>query len=92
MPLRVSKWQALSMIRDTSIKLFLLFFLSLIFSQSQSPYLDIANELMVRQKLSTKLPDIFDNSKFTEVANKLDNIIFKIDCSHLRIKNISVDI
>ena len=55
--------------------LLLIFIISIISGQTQSPYLHIANELLVRKKLSSKLPDVFDNSKFTEIANKLDNII-----------------
>ena len=37
--------------------------------------LDIANELLVRKKLSSKLPDVFDDSKFNEIATKLDDIV-----------------
>ena len=60
--------------RNLSLKFILLFFANLIFTQEQSPVLDIANELLVRQKLSNKLPDVFDDLKFTEMINKLDNI------------------
>ena len=55
-------------------KLIAFFLIGLIVCQNQTPYLDIANELLVRKKLSTKLPDVFDNAKYTEVTNKLDNI------------------
>ena len=60
--------------RNLSLKFILLFFANLIFTQEQSPVLDIANELLVRKKLSNKLPDVFDDLKFTEMINKLDNI------------------
>ena len=60
--------------KNLSLKFILLFFANLIFTQEQSPALDIANELLVRQKLSNKLPDVFDDIKFTEMINKLDNI------------------
>ena len=55
-------------------KFILLSFIGLIVGQNQSPYLDIANELLVRKKLSRKLPDVFDNAKFFEVTDKIDNI------------------
>ena len=51
------------------------FLVSFIIGQTQSPYLDVANELLVRKKLSSKLPDVFDDTKFNEIANKLDNIV-----------------
>ena len=60
--------------RNISYKLFLIFLAGIIFAQSQSPYLDIANELLVRKKLSKKLPDVFDEAKFIEVTGKIDNI------------------
>ena len=59
---------------NPSLKFILLFFANLIFTQELSPVLDIANELLVRKKLSNKLPDVFDDLKFTEMINKLDNI------------------
>ena len=55
-------------------KLIIISFIGLIIAQSQSPYLDIANELLVRKKLSKKLPDVFDEAKFIEVIGKIDNI------------------
>ena len=42
--------------------------------KKKNPYLDVANELLVRKKLSKKLPDVFQESKFLELADKLDNI------------------
>ena len=53
--------------------MFFCFFEQLV-CQSKSPYIDIANELLVRKKLSSKLPDVFDDVKFAEVVSKLDNI------------------
>ena len=55
-------------------KFILLAFIGLIIGQNQSPYLDIANELLVRKKLSKKLPDVFDNTKYTEMVDKIDAI------------------
>jgi len=55
-------------------KFILLSFISLLIGQNQSPYLDIANELLVRKKLAKKLPDVFDNAKYSEVVNKIDQI------------------
>ena len=40
-------------------KFILVSFIGLIIGQNQSPYLDIANELLVRKKLAKKLPDYF---------------------------------
>jgi len=51
---------------------FLIF--SIAFSNIESSYLDIANELLVRKKLSQKLPDVFDNNKFIEIANNINSI------------------
>ena len=45
-------------------KFILLSFIGLLIGQNQSPYLDIANELLVRKKLAKKLPDVFDNAKY----------------------------
>ena len=54
---------------------FILFsFIGLLIGQNQSPYLDIANELLVRKKLAKKLPDVFDNAKYSEVVDKIDAI------------------
>ena len=53
-------------------KLIVLSLIGLIFGQDKTHYLDIANELLVRKKLSTKLPDVFDIAKYTEVINKLE--------------------
>ncbi len=55
-------------------KYILIFFIGLIIGQNQSPYLDIANELLVRKKLAKKLPDVFDNAKYSEVVDKIDAI------------------
>jgi len=55
-------------------KFILISFIGLIIGQNQSPYLDIANELLVRKKLAKKLPDVFDNAKYSEVVNKIDEI------------------
>ena len=55
-------------------KFIIISFIGLLIGQSQSPYLDIANELLVRKKLSKKLPDVFDETKFSEVMDKIDNI------------------
>ena len=60
--------------RNISYKLFLITLAGIIFAQNQSPYLDIANELLVRKKLAKKLPDIFDNAKYSEVVDKIDAI------------------
>jgi len=60
--------------RNISYKLFLISLTGILFTQVQSPYLDIANELLVRKKLAKKLPDVFDNAKFSEVVNKIDVI------------------
>ena len=60
--------------RNISYKLFLIFLAGIIFAQNQSPYLDIANELLVRKKLAKKLPDVFDNAKYSEVVDKIDAI------------------
>ncbi|SVC93975.1 uncharacterized protein METZ01_LOCUS346829, partial [marine metagenome] len=48
--------------------------LNLLIAIDQNPYLDIANELLVRKKLSKKLPDIFEEVKFEEITGKLDDI------------------
>jgi len=53
-------------------KFILLAFIGIIIGQNQSPYLDIANELLVRKKLAKKLPDVFDNAKYSEVVDKID--------------------
>ena len=53
-------------------KFILLSFIGLSIGQNQSPYLDIANELLVRKKLAKKLPDVFDNAKYFEVVDKID--------------------
>ncbi|SVD73770.1 uncharacterized protein METZ01_LOCUS426624, partial [marine metagenome] len=55
-------------------KYILILFIGLIIGQDQSPYLDIANELLVRKKLAKKLPDVFDNAKYSEVVDKIDAI------------------
>ena len=55
-------------------KYILISFIALIIGQDQSPYLDIANELLVRKKLAKKLPDVFDNAKYSEVVDKIDAI------------------
>ena len=55
-------------------KLILFSLIGIIIGQNQSPYLDIANELLVRKKLSKKLPDVFDDVKFSEMVDKIDNI------------------
>ena len=55
-------------------KLVLLSFVGQIFCQNTTPYLDIANELLVRKKLAKKLPDVFDNAKYSEVVDKIDDI------------------
>ena len=47
--------------RNLALKIILIFSASLILAQDQNLYLDIANELLVRKKLSAKLPDVFDN-------------------------------
>ena len=60
--------------RNISYKLFFILLAGIIFAENQSPYLEIANELIVRKKLSSKLPDVFDAVKFAEIANRLDNI------------------
>ena len=39
-----------------------------------TPYRDIANELIVRIKLSHKFPEVINNDKFQELAIKLDSI------------------
>lgn len=49
-------------------------FLGLILAGVESPYLDVANELMVRKKLAQKLPDVFDNNKFIEIVNEINSI------------------
>ena len=49
-------------------------FLGLIFADIDSPYLDTANELLVRKKLSEKLPGVFDNDKFIEIINSINSI------------------
>ena len=49
-------------------------FLTLIFAGIESPYLDVANELLVRKKLAQKLPDVFDNNKFIEIVNEINSI------------------
>ena len=67
---------------NKSFKLYFIFLASIIFAQNQSPYLEIANELMVRKKLSAKLPDVFDEIKFTEIATKLDNIALILSQLH----------
>jgi len=55
-----------------SISTFILVsFIGLLIGQNQSPYLDIANELLVRKKLAKKLPDVFDNAKYSEVVDKM---------------------
>ena len=51
--------------------LFFLLFTGFIFSQNVSPYLDTANELLVRKKLSSKLPDVFDDEKFNEIEESI---------------------
>ena len=55
-------------------KFILLSFIGLLIGQDQSPYLDIANELLVRKKLSSKLPDVFDDAKFSDIIDNLDQI------------------
>ena len=55
-------------------KLILFSLIGIIIGQNQSPYLDIANELLVRKKLSKKLPDVFDDVKFSEIVAMIDNI------------------
>tara|TARA_B100001250_G_scaffold414155_1_gene450969 strand:+ start:1387 stop:3768 length:2382 start_codon:yes stop_codon:yes gene_type:complete len=55
-------------------KLYFFLIFSIAFSNIQSPYLDIANELLVRKKLAQKLPDVFDDSKFLEIVNKINSI------------------
>ena len=62
--------------------MFVCFFEQLV-CQSKSPYIDIANELLVRKKLSSKLPDVFDDAKFAEVVSKLDNIAQIKPTSHI---------
>ena len=59
---------------NISYKLFIIFLTGIICAQIQSPYLDIANELLVRKKLAKKLPDVFDNAKYSEVVDKIDAI------------------
>ena len=58
--------------RNIYFKLILLLISGFLISQDQSPFLDIANELLVRKKLADKLPDVFDDTKFLEVVNKID--------------------
>ncbi|MDP6936608.1 MAG: TonB-dependent receptor [Candidatus Marinimicrobia bacterium] len=41
-------------------------------ARDQSPYLETANELLVRRKLADKLPDVFDDKKFLEIVGKID--------------------
>ena len=55
-------------------KLILFSLIGIIIGQNHSPYLDIANELLVRKKLSKKLPDVFDDVKFSEMVDNIDNI------------------
>ena len=59
-------------------KIYLNIFTILLFcflsAQNSSLYLETANELKVRKKLSDKLPDVFDQSKFIEIVKKLDAI------------------
>ena len=55
-------------------KIVLISLVGLIIGQNQSPYIDIANELLVRKKLAKKLPDVFDNAKYTEIVDKIDAI------------------
>ncbi|RMZ49457.1 hypothetical protein EB821_02185 [Candidatus Marinimicrobia bacterium PRS2] len=58
----------------------ILFSLVNLFSQDNAqlyqdtPYWDIANELIVRIKLSQKFPEVMNNDKFQELAIKLDRI------------------
>ena len=58
----------------------ILFSLVNLFSQDNAqlsqdtPYRDIANELIVRIKLSQKFPEVINNDKFQELAIKLDSI------------------
>ena len=58
----------------------ILFSLVNLFSQDNAqlsqdtPYWDIANELIVRIKLSQKFPEVINNDKFQELAIKLDSI------------------
>ena len=37
-------------------------------------YVNIANELIVRTKLSSRLPEVINKEKFNEIASKLDSI------------------
>ena len=69
-------------IKSITISIFtILFSYGYLFSQENmlssnqySPYLNIANELLVRAKLSKRLPEVIDKNKFDEIANKLDSL------------------
>ena len=59
-------------------------------AEANSPYVDIANELLVRKKLSKKLPGVFNENKFLEIENKINsiaNIDSKDSRSQLKVAN-----
>ena len=61
-------------INKIKIFIFACFFISITICENKNPYSETVNELIVRKKLSSKIPDVFNNKKFYEISSKLDNI------------------